>query len=58
MGSNLGGLISPVLTPVLAARIGWERALDVAAGVAILAAVLWLGISVRTADPRPFSRSS
>jgi MFS transporter, ACS family, glucarate transporter len=48
MGSNLGGLISPVLTPALAAWIGWERALDVAAGMAVLAALLWFGILVRT----------
>lgn len=45
MGSNLGGLISPALTPVLAARIGWENALLLAAGISILAAVMWLWIS-------------
>jgi len=45
MGSNLGGLISPALTPWLAARIGWERALDVAAVLSVVAALLWLRIS-------------
>jgi len=25
MGSNLGGLISPALTPVIASMIGWEK---------------------------------
>ncbi len=45
MGSNIGGLISPALTPVLAASIGWENALHIAAGLSILAAFLWLGIS-------------
>jgi ACS family glucarate transporter-like MFS transporter len=44
MGSNVGGLISPALTPVLAGYIGWENALHVAAGLAVLAALLWLGI--------------
>lgn len=44
MGSNLGGLISPALTPVLAASIGWEGALLVSAVLAIVAAVLWLWI--------------
>jgi len=44
MGSNVGGLISPALTPVLAGYIGWENALHVAAGLAIIAALLWLGI--------------
>lgn len=44
MGSNLGGLISPVLTPLLAARFGWERALWVSAGFAVLGAALWFWI--------------
>jgi ACS family glucarate transporter-like MFS transporter len=43
-GCNIGGLVSPALTPVLAATIGWERALHVAAALAVVAAVLWLGI--------------
>jgi ACS family glucarate transporter-like MFS transporter len=47
-GSNVGGLVSPTLTPVLAAAIGWENALHVAAALAVVAAVLWLGI-----DPAP-----
>jgi ACS family glucarate transporter-like MFS transporter len=41
MGSNIGGLISPALTPVLAAHIGWEGALMVSAALAIAAALLW-----------------
>jgi len=44
LGSNIGGLISPALTPVLAAWIGWEHALHVAAVLAVIAALLWLGI--------------
>jgi ACS family glucarate transporter-like MFS transporter len=43
-GCNVGGLVSPVLTPWLAAAVGWERALHLAAGLAVVAAVLWLGI--------------
>ena len=50
LGSNVGGLISPALTPILAAWIGWENALHVAAGVAVVAALLWLGISPSSAD--------
>ena len=42
-GSNVGGLVSPALTPVLAAAIGWENALHVAAALSVVAAVLWLG---------------
>lgn len=45
-GSNLGGLISPVLTPWLAARVGWEPALSLAAVLAIVGALLWLGIAI------------
>jgi len=45
MGSNLGGLVSPALTPVLAAAIGWERALHVAAALAVAGGLLWLGIA-------------
>jgi ACS family glucarate transporter-like MFS transporter len=45
MGSNLGGMISPVLTPLLAAYIGWENALLVAAGISVLGALMWLWIS-------------
>ncbi|MCS7043490.1 MAG: MFS transporter [Bryobacteraceae bacterium] len=44
MGSNLGGLISPALTPWLAARFGWERALHVSAALAVLGALLWFWI--------------
>jgi ACS family glucarate transporter-like MFS transporter len=44
MGSNLGGLISPMLTPLIASRIGWEKALQVAALLAIAGSVLWLWI--------------
>jgi ACS family glucarate transporter-like MFS transporter len=50
-GCNIGGLVSPALTPVLAAAIGWENALHVAAALAVVAAVLWLGI-----DPLPVKR--
>jgi ACS family glucarate transporter-like MFS transporter len=44
MGSNVGGLISPALTPVIASWIGWENALHVAAVLAVIGAVLWIGI--------------
>ncbi len=45
-GSNLGGMISPALTPWLAERIGWETALTVTAGLALVAGVLWLGVKI------------
>jgi ACS family glucarate transporter-like MFS transporter len=45
-GSNIGGLISPALTLILAAHIGWNNALHVAAGLAVIGSALWLGISI------------
>jgi ACS family glucarate transporter-like MFS transporter len=45
LGSNLGGLVSPALTPILAAHLGWKNALYVGAGVSLVGAALWLGIS-------------
>ncbi len=51
MGSNVGGLISPALTPVLAAHAGWENALFVAAAASVVAGVLWLGIDAGRKNP-------
>jgi len=44
MGSNVGGLISPALTPVLAEWFGWENALYWAAALSAVGGLLWLGI--------------
>src|SRR5262249_7280487 len=44
-GANLGGVISPTLTPLLATQVGWVRALDFTAVVAVAAAALWLWVS-------------
>jgi len=44
MGGNLGGALSPTLTPFLAQRFGWESALYVAAALALVGALLWLGV--------------
>jgi ACS family glucarate transporter-like MFS transporter len=49
-GSNLGGMISPALTPWLAERIGWETALSLTAGLAVVAGLLWLGVRVNPAS--------
>jgi ACS family glucarate transporter-like MFS transporter len=60
MGSNLGGFVSPALTPVLAASIGWENALHVASALAVVGGLLWLGIGPRPPAPcsgRAFSLS-
>lgn len=49
-GGNLGGMISPALTPWLAERIGWETALSLTAGLAFVAGLLWLGVQVDEKD--------
>ena len=43
-GGNLGGLLSPALTPVIAAHFGWVHALDIAAVIALVAATSWLWV--------------
>ena len=43
-GANLGGALSPSLTPWMAAQWGWPIALAVAGAVALVGAVLWLKI--------------
>ena len=53
VGSNVGGFISPALTPLIAARVGWEHALQLSAAVAIVAAALWLGIGADEGQGAP-----
>ncbi len=43
-GANLGGALSPSLTPWMAAQWGWPIALAVAGAVALVGALLWLKI--------------
>lgn len=43
-GANLGGALSPSLTPWLAAQWGWPMALAAAGTVALVGAALWLKI--------------
>ena len=45
-GSNLGGMVSPVVTPWLATRMGWAGALSVTALLGVAAGLLWLGVKV------------
>jgi ACS family glucarate transporter-like MFS transporter len=52
-GCNIGGLLSPVLTPLIASYIGWEYALHTAAGIAVVAAVLWFGIDLGSKASSP-----
>jgi ACS family glucarate transporter-like MFS transporter len=45
-GANLGGALSPSLTPWMADRWGWPMALAAAGTVALVGAVLWLKIDL------------
>jgi ACS family glucarate transporter-like MFS transporter len=44
LGGNMGGLLSPILTPVFARSLGWTPALEVAAGIMFAGSLLWLFI--------------
>ena len=44
MGGNLGGALSPTLTPLLAHHFGWDGALYASAGLAVVGALFWLGV--------------
>jgi MFS transporter, ACS family, glucarate transporter len=50
-GCNIGGMISPVLTPWIAERIGWGPALALGAALSAVAGILWLGVRLRTPEP-------
>jgi ACS family glucarate transporter-like MFS transporter len=45
-GANLGGAISPSLTPWMAAKWGWPVSLAAAGAIALVGAVLWLKIAL------------
>ena len=44
-GCNIGGVVSPMLTPLIGEMFGWEPALHLAAGLSILAALAWFWIT-------------
>jgi ACS family glucarate transporter-like MFS transporter len=44
MGANIGGAISPTVTPWIAERWGWSYSLGTAALIALVGGVLWLRI--------------
>lgn len=44
MGANIGGAISPTVTPWLAHQYGWPVSLGTAAGIALLGGLLWFWI--------------
>jgi MFS transporter, ACS family, D-galactonate transporter len=49
-GGNIGGLISPVLTPFMAERIGWPGSITVACVISGIGALVWFLIKVPQSD--------
>lgn len=43
-GANLGGSLSPLVTPWLAEQVGWAAALGAAAAVAFIGGLMWVNI--------------
>jgi MFS family permease len=43
-GGNVGGLLAPVLTPWVSARLGWPWGIGLGAAACLVAVVFWLGI--------------
>jgi ACS family glucarate transporter-like MFS transporter len=44
MGANIGGAVSPTVTPWIAEHWGWPVSLGTAAVIALLGGILWLRI--------------
>ena len=47
-GANVGGALSPSLTPWMANQWGWPMARAAAGAIAVVGAVLWLKIDLTT----------
>ncbi|MGH9356610.1 MAG: MFS transporter, partial [Terriglobia bacterium] len=50
---NLGGWVSPIVTGIIAASLGWTRALDVAAIVSVAGGLLWFVTDASTTLEKP-----
>ena len=56
-GANVGGAISPSLTPWIAAQWGWPVSLATAGGIALLGAALWIWIKPGAGTTAPCERN-
>jgi ACS family glucarate transporter-like MFS transporter len=43
-GGNVGGIASPIVTPILARKLGWTPALEIAGVIILAGSLLWLFI--------------
>lgn len=57
-GGNVGGFISPALTPFLAKSIGWPGAITVACGICALGGLIWFWIKLPDSTPAPISTAA
>ena len=48
---NVGGFLSPVLTPIIAQRLGWTAAIGIACAVCGIGGVMWFFIDTVEAKP-------
>jgi sugar phosphate permease len=56
-GSNIGGFVAPVLTPMIAAALGWSAALYAACGVVIVGSAIWFLMAPSHNMKQPFLQS-
>ncbi|MBQ11864.1 MAG: MFS transporter [Planctomyces sp.] len=54
-GGNVGGLISPVLTPIIADKLGWPGAIATACIISGVGGFVWLLIKLPDTTPDTFS---
>lgn len=54
-GGNAGGMLAPVLTPMVGLAFGWPAAVALGGVICMLGVVLWLGIDVGDHEPAPAS---
>ena len=57
-GGNLGGLISPVLTPKMAESLGWPGSIAVACAVVAVGGAVWFIIRIPDKETAEFARPS
>ena len=48
---NVGGFLSPVLTPIIAQSLGWTVAIGIACGICGIGGVMWFWIDTTKAKP-------
>jgi MFS family permease len=50
-GGNVGGMIAPVMTPILAESMGWPGAIAVACAICAVGGLIWFAIRLPIVEP-------